>query len=191
MENIQIFNSKDFGEIRTIVIDGEPWFVGNDVAGILKYKDKYSALRKNVDEEDKRLCPVGSTSGTQETTVINESGLYSLIFNSKLETAKKFKHWVTSEVLPQIRKTGAYAMPQQSPSEIPLGELASYLKAMDRVAHRQNLAPYKIAENFKRVSRQFGVELTDDFVNVPDYQQLELVCSTGQHPLELEGGDGK
>lgn len=67
-----------------------------------------------------------------------------------------------------------------NPSEIPLGELASYLKAMDRVAHRQNLAPYKIAENFKKVSRQFGVELTDDFVNIPDYEQMELICSSVQ-----------
>lgn len=180
MENIQIFNNPDFGEIRTILIDGEPWFVGNDCAKALGYKNLYNGVNKNVDKEDKRLSPVGSTSGTQETTVINESGLYSLIFNSKLETAKKFKHWVTSEVLPQIRKTGAYALPQQSPSEIPLGELASYLKAMDRVAHRQNLAPHKIAENFKKVSRQFGVELTDDFVNVPNYEQLELVCSAGR-----------
>ncbi len=175
MENIQIFQNPEFGEVRTLIIDDEPWFVGNDVAGILKYKDKYSALKKNVDDDDKRLCPVGSTSGVQDTTVINESGLYSLIFGSKLETAKKFKHWVTSEVLPQIRKNGSYTMPQIcSPSEIPLGELASYLKIMDRVAHRQELAPHKIAENFKKVSEQFGVLLSDDFIKVPKYEQLSL-----------------
>ncbi len=112
MNNIQIFDNPEFGKIRTIIIGSEPWFVGNDVAGILKYKDKYSALKKNVDDDDKRLCPVGSTSGTQDTTVINESGLYSLIFGSKLESAKKFKKWVTSEVLPSIRKTGTYRQPQ-------------------------------------------------------------------------------
>ena len=123
MSKIQIFSNPDFGEIRTIMIDGEPWFVGNDVAGILKYKDKYSALKKNVDEEDKRLCPVGSTSGTQETTVINESGLYSLIFGSKLESAKKFKRWVTSEVLPSVRKTGQFGqarLPMSIPEQIQL-----------------------------------------------------------------------
>lgn len=123
MSKIQIFSNPDFGEIRTIMIDGEPWFVGNDVAGILKYKDKYSALKKNVDEEDKRLCPVGSTSGTQETTVINESGLYSLIFGSKLESAKKFKRLVTSEVLPSVRKTGQFGqarLPMSIPEQIQL-----------------------------------------------------------------------
>lgn len=123
MSEIQIFNNPDFGEIRTIMIDGEPWFVGNDVAGILKYKEKYSALKKNVDEEDKRLCPVGSTSGTQETTIINESGLYSLIFGSKLESAKKFKRWVTSEVLPQIRRTGSYGTPKLPENPMELLEL--------------------------------------------------------------------
>lgn len=112
MSEIQIFNNPDFGDVRTIIIDEELWFVGNDVAAALQYKDKYSALRKNVDEDDKRLCPVGSASGTQGTTIINESGLYSLIFNSKLESAKKFKKWVTSEVLPTIRKTGQYGQPR-------------------------------------------------------------------------------
>lgn len=183
MNDIKIFENPEFGQVRTITINGEPWFVGNDVASILKYKDKYSALRKNVDEDDKRLCPVGSPSGVQETTVINESGLYSLIFGSKLETAKEFKRWVTSEVLPSIRKTGNYTMPRiQSSSEIPLGELASYLKIMDRVANRQNLAPFKIAENFKKVSEQFGVKLSDDFVNVPEYVQ---------QTLKLEGDKNK
>lgn len=186
MENIQIFNNPEFGQIRTITIDGEPWFVGNDVSRALGYAKPKGAIQNHVDPEDKQVAPIQDPLKTVEMMVINESGLYSLIFGSKLETAKKFKHWVTSEVLPQIRKTGTYALPQQSPSEIPLGELASYLKAMDRVANRQNLAPYKIAENFKKVSRQFGVELTDDFVNMPNYEQLELVCSA-----TLEGGAGK
>ena len=109
---IKIFNNPEFGEIRTVMIEGEPWFVGKDVCQALGYADTYSGVRKNVDAEDKRGCPVGSTSGTQETTVINESGLYSLIFGSKLESAKKFKKWVTSEVLPCIRKTGVYGQAQ-------------------------------------------------------------------------------
>ena len=123
MNDIQIFNSPEFGEIRTVMINDEPWFVGNDVADILNYKDKYSALRKNVDNDDKRLCPVGSASGTQETTVINESGLYSLIFGSKLESAKKFKRWVTSEVLPTLRKTGSYGQPKLPENPMELLEL--------------------------------------------------------------------
>lgn len=108
MNELRIFENSEFGTVRTVIIDGEPWFVGNDIAKALEYKDLYSALRHNVDDEDKRLCPVSSTSGIQQTTVINESGLYSLIFGSRLDSAKKFKHWVTCDVLPEIRKTGNY-----------------------------------------------------------------------------------
>ena len=176
MNNIQIFNNLEFGEIRAVIIDGEPWFVGRDIALELGYAKPQNALRDNVDEGDARKWGVpDSNNHIQQMIMVNESGLYSLIFGSKLETAKKFKHWVTSEVLPTIRKTGAYVMPTLPATEIPLGELASYLKVMDRVAHRQNLAPHKIAENFKKVSAQFGVELTEDFVNVPNYEQLTLV----------------
>lgn len=184
MQEIQIFNNEEFGQVRTVIIDGEPWFVGNDVAGILKYKDKYSALRKNVDEDDKRLCPVGSTSGVQETTVINESGLYSLIFNSKLESAKKFKHWVTSEVLPQIRKTGCYqneSYIKKINQDIPVGELARLSAVMDRIMVRQQSEPHDIANSFKMLCGQFGIVLPDNFVNVPKYKQMELqFVGTGQ-----------
>lgn len=95
MNELKTFKNPDLGAVRAVVIDGEPWFVGNDVARALGYKDFYSALRHNVAEDDKRLCPVSSTSGVQDTTVINESGLYALIFGSKLDKAKEFKHWVT------------------------------------------------------------------------------------------------
>lgn len=176
MSEIQIFNNPDFGEVRTLTINGEPWFVGKDVSTVLGYAKPTDAIRKRVDEEDRGISKMETPSGIQEMVIINESGLYSLIFGSKLESAKKFKHWVTSEVLPQIRKAGAYVMPQVcNPSEIPLGELASYLKIMDRIAHRQNLSPHRIAANFKKVSEQFGVELTEDFVKVPEYEQLTLV----------------
>ncbi len=175
MNDVKIFNNEEFGEVRTLVIDGQPWFVGKDVASALGYAKPTDAVRKRVDGEDAGISKMETPSGMQEMVIINESGLYSLIFGSKLESAKKFKHWVTSEVLPQIRKTGAYVAPQVcSVSEIPLGELASYLKAMDRVAHRENLAPHKIAENFKKVSAQFGVELTDDFVKEPEFEQLSI-----------------
>ncbi len=109
MNEVMLFSNPEFGSVRTVVLNGEPWFVGVDVARILGYKDSYSALRKNVDEEEKRLCPVSSASGVQDTTVINESGMYSLVFGSRLEAAKGFKRWVTSEVLPEIRRTGSYS----------------------------------------------------------------------------------
>lgn len=108
MNDIRIFDNPEFGEVRTVMIDGEPWFVGNDCAKALGFKDPYSGVRKNVDEEDKLTCPVGSGAEMRNMNVINESGLYSLIFGSKLESAKKFKRWVTSEVLPALRKDGNY-----------------------------------------------------------------------------------
>ena len=116
MNELRVFNNAEFGEVRTIVIDGEPWFVGNDVAKALEYKDLYSAMRHNVDEDDKRLCPISSTNGVQQTTVINESGIYSLIFGSRLEKAREFKRWVTHEVLPSLRQTGTYTMTQKQDS---------------------------------------------------------------------------
>ena len=112
MENLQIFKNKEFGQVRTVNIKGEPWFVGKDVAVALGYKDTINALKAHIDEEDKRGWRITTPSGEQTMTIINESGLYSLIFGSKLESAKRFKHWVTNEVLPALRKTGHYETPQ-------------------------------------------------------------------------------
>ena len=108
MNDLQIFNSEEFGTVRTVTIDNEPWFVGKDVAEALGYKNTRQALATNVMDEDKGVHSVDTPSGIQQMTIINESGLYALIFGSKLESAKRFKHWVTSEVLPSIRKTGSY-----------------------------------------------------------------------------------
>ena len=106
---IILFTHEEFGEIRTLNIDGEPWFVGKDVATILGYKDSINALKSHVDAEDKTGWQITTPSrGVQQATIINESGLYSLIISSKLPSAKKFKRWVTSEVLPTLRKYGAY-----------------------------------------------------------------------------------
>ena len=109
MQTVQLFKSADFGEIRTLIMDNEPWFVGRDVAEILGYSNSRDALAKHVDEEDKGVAKCDTLGGMQDLTIINESGLYSLILSSKLPNAKKFKHWVTSEVLPSIRKNGIYA----------------------------------------------------------------------------------
>lgn len=103
-----VFNNKDFGEVRTTIIDNEPWFVGKDVAEALGYEKPTDAVRKRVDDEDRGISKMETPSGTQSMTIINESGLYSLVLSSKKPNAKKFKRWVTSEVLPQIRKTGGY-----------------------------------------------------------------------------------
>lgn len=114
MNKIKVFNNPSFGEIRTIVMNSEPWFVGKDVAEILGYAKARNAISAHVDPEDKKDAPIqGPLGGTQTMTIINESGLYSLILSSKLPTAKKFKRWVTSEVLPAIRKHGAYLTEQK------------------------------------------------------------------------------
>ena len=124
MQNaVQIFSNPDFGEIRTVVIDDEPWFVGKDIASSLGYGKgtaPINAVKRHVLEEDKGVTEIMTPSGTQNIIIINESGLYSLIFGSKLESAKKFKKWVTSEVLPSIRKTGSYQLPTTTDGKIAL-----------------------------------------------------------------------
>lgn len=116
MNDLQIFENPEFGQVRTVEIDGTPWLVGKDVAVALGYKNPGKAIIAHVDEEDKRLEMLpqgadsqnGNVSPSSKTALINESGLYSLILSSKMPKAKAFKHWVTSEVLPAIHKTGAY-----------------------------------------------------------------------------------
>ena len=118
MNDLMIFQSPEFGQIRTVEVDGEPWLVGKDVAQALGYSNPRDALAKRVDPEDKGVSNCDTLGGMQEMTIINESGLYSLVLSSKLPGAKKFRRWVTSEVLPSIRKTGGYAIPQDYPSAL-------------------------------------------------------------------------
>lgn len=131
MNDMTIFNNPEFGDVRTIMIDGEPWFVGKDVCSFLGYARPEKAVNDRVDEEDriyvdeKLILNLGlsfdyKNLGQRGGWIVNESGLYSLIFGSKLESAKKFKKWVTSEVLPQLRKTGSYGMHKlpQTPMEL-------------------------------------------------------------------------
>lgn len=121
MNELQIFNSEEFGEIRTVEIDNEPWFVGKDVAVALGYSNTRDALSRHVDNDDKNTVVVpDGNKGNPNQTVINESGLYALIFGSKLDSAKRFKRWVTSEVLPTIRKTGSYQKPMTIAEQIQL-----------------------------------------------------------------------
>lgn len=127
MNELQIFNSDEFGEIRTVTIDNEPWFVGKDVALALGYKNTKDALAAHVENCDKIMGSQNATPSIKDSigreqypTWINESGLYALIFGSKLESAKRFKRWVTSEVLPAIRRTGTYGLPQTTDGKIAL-----------------------------------------------------------------------
>lgn len=110
MNELHIFKSPEFGQVRTVMVDGEPWFAGKDVATALGYSNPSNAVVTHVDDEDKTTYSfqVSGSNYKSKATLINESGLYSLVLSSKLPTAKKFKHWITSEVLPAIRKTGGY-----------------------------------------------------------------------------------
>lgn len=117
--HLQLFNFEN-QQVRTLTINEEPYFVGKDIATILGYKNTKDALLKHVDEEDKLGTQIATSGQRREMTIINESGLYSLILSSKLPNAKKFKRWVTSEVLPTIRKTGSYQLPQTPEGQIRL-----------------------------------------------------------------------
>lgn len=112
MNELKVFNSEEFGDVRTVTINGDPWFVGKDVADILGYQNGSRDINRHVHEEDRQNYQNGTFDSPRGMTIINESGLYALIFGSKLESAVRFKHWVTSEVLPAIRKTGSYQAPQ-------------------------------------------------------------------------------
>ena len=135
MEELKIFENATFGKVRTIVIDNEPWFIGKDVATALGYTNSRKALADHVDDEDKNTVTNRyGIQGNLNMTAINKSGVYSLVFSSKLPTAKAFKHWVTSEILPAIRKTGLYKMPL-TPEE----EMARGLRAAEKVLARTQL----------------------------------------------------
>lgn len=128
MNEVRRFSSLEFGQIRTMVIEGQPWFVGKDVARALGYKNISDALNKHVFDEDKGVAKCDTLGGNQIMTIVSESGMYSLIFGSKLERAKSFKHWVTSKVLPDIRKTGMYATDELINNPDLLIQVATQLK---------------------------------------------------------------
>lgn len=135
MNEVQLFNFESY-EVRSLLLNNEPWFVGKDVAEALGYSKARNAIATHIDSEDKKDAPIqGTLGGVQEMTVINESGLYSLVLSSKLPSAKKFKRWVTSEVLPALRKTGQYQVKELSGSELmakALIEAQSVLAAKDK-----------------------------------------------------------
>ena len=169
MENkIQVFENPEFGEVRTLAIDGEPWAAAVDVAKALGYKEPQKAIRTHVDPEDKGVSKMDTPGGNQDVVIINESGLYSLILSSKLPKAKAFKRWVTSEVLPALRKTGSYSVkpepPVFEPKRTSVGEIASLLLQIRQIQKAQGTTSRKIAFTAQRLCEQFGIELPEDFV---------------------------
>ena len=169
MNELMIFNNPEFGEIRTAEIDGEPWFVGKDVAQALGYSDTKSALADHVDDEDKQIIQRGQIATldipNRGLTIINESGLYSLVLSSKLPTAKKFKRWVTSEVIPSIRKNGGYIAKQEelSPEELMAKALMVAQKTLaDREAR---LSALTVENQIMKPKAEYFDELVDRNLN--------------------------
>ena len=169
-----IFENEKFGSVRTMTIDNEPWFVGKDVAECLDYKNPRQAIITNVDEDDKGVHSIDTLGGIQKMTIINESGLYSLILLSHLKKAKEFKHWVTSEVLPSIRKTGGYGVTNNN-----IELLAEIASLKQEVAEIKSLvvptqSNYFLWKNsiatplVKTVSKILGISVTDTYKAIYD-----------------------
>ena len=167
---IKVFENVDFGKVRIIEMNGEPWFVGKDVATILGYTNPPKAIRDHVDEEDKTVNDSFTVNGTAPV-LINESGLYSLILSSKLPSAKDFKHWVTAEVIPSIRKTGKYSArkePNESTQARLINAKVRFARELQRLANIETLSP-----TYKQI---LIAQAAEALTGVP----MELPKSTGK-----------
>lgn len=179
MNELQIFDNKEFGEVRTVVIDSEPWFVGKDVAVILGYQNGSRDINRHVDEEDRHKVMLFDGNQDKETIIINESGLYSLILSSKMPDAKKFKHWVTSEVIPSVRKNGGYISGQENLTDEELLSKA-LLVAQNKIADRDRI----IASKQERIEQMRPKEIFADSVATSKNSILigdlaKMICQNG------------
>lgn len=219
MNELQLFNFEN-NQVRTLLINDEPWFVGKDVAEILGYSKARNAIATHVDDDDKKGAPIqGDLGGTQEMTVINESGVYALVFGSKLPSAKKFKHWVTSEVLPTLRKTGGYTMPKTYlealkafTAEVEKNEMLSFENKIqtqqinelkpkadytDRILKTTDLMTItQIAKDYGMSAKQFNALLHDYKVQFKQngqwllYSQYQSKGYTSSETVEFDRSDG-
>lgn len=190
----EIYKNAEFGEIRTMDINGEPYFVGTDVAKALGYSDSFGAIKKHVDSEDKLVCQIDSVGQSRNVTVINESGLYSLILSSKLPTAKRFKHWVTSEVLPAIRKTGGYL------ADMSLSPTLRWMIEAEQKFNAQQAEITAVGDKVNAIQEAFTVEFDDwrddvrsmvgkiAMAECGDYSGIESVYQRAYDALEYRAG---
>ena len=173
MDNaIKIFENEEFGSVRTMEINGEPYFVGKDVAEILGYSKARNAIANHVDDDDKKVAPIqGDLGGIQEMTVINESGLYSLILSSKLPTAKRFKRWVTSEILPTIRKTGGYSI-QSKPDSYTIEDPIERAKRWIEEQEEKKALKVKIEAQKPLVEYAEHIQASDDSIDMKSMAKI-------------------
>lgn len=195
VKTVSSFKNSDFGELKIIIIDEEPYFIGSPIASFLGYTNPRKAIRDHVDEDDRLIMKVPDTQGWNETfhpytpntkiLIINESGLYSLIFGSKMDFAKKFKKWVTSEVLPSIRKTGSYSItPKDYPSA--LRALADEIDAKNRAIAERAQAEAERQQAIKTIEEQRpDVEFAESFKKV-DHENMWLIRDVAKK-LEQNG----
>ena len=175
MNEIMIFNNPEFGSVRTVCIDGEPWLVGKDVAEILGYSNPRKALIDHVDADDKGVTKCDTLGGAQNLTVINESGFYSLVLSSKMPNAKKFKRWVTAEVLPTIRKTGGYVANEDVFVETYLPFADEPIKQLFRIQCRViNQLNDRIRKDEPKVK---FADHVGDSTNVIDVNRMAKLCA--------------
>ncbi len=174
MNELMIFQNPEFGEIRTVEVDSEPWLVGKDVALALGYKNPQEAVRTHVDNEDKGVSEILTPGGKQTVPIINESGLYSLVLSSKIPGAKKFRRWVTSEVLPSIRKTGHYTAKP----------MTDYQQMMAETRRRN--ARVQSARILTQLARQYQGTTYEQVLNAHATKEL-----TGEYLLPLPRLDAK
>lgn len=175
MNEIMIFNNPEFGSVRTVCIDGEPWLVGKDVADILEYRNGSRDINRHVDADDMRKIMIYDGNQRRETIVINESGLYSLVLSSKMLTAKKFKRWVTSEVLPTIRKTGGYVANEDVFVETYLPFADEPIKQLFRIQCRViNQLNERIRKDEPKV--KFADHVSDS-TNLIDVNKMAKLCA--------------
>lgn len=181
---VQLFENAEFGKIRTLVLNGDPWFVGKDVSTALGYSNARDAISKHVDEEDKQVIQKSQIATLDNVPnrgfiFINESGLYALIFGSKLESAKRFKRWVTSEVLPAIRKTGSYSLTPQNHMELMFQDMKMEWKLV--YAQINNLSDVVEKQN-----KQF-TQVVDN-MTLSTVQQRKIYSAGKDRISELLGG---
>lgn len=185
MNQLEIFKNREFGEIRTVTVDGEPWFVAKDIAEILQYTNTQKAIRDHVDEEDKLTERIVLSGQNREVICINESGLYSLILSSKMPGAKRFKRWVTSEVLPQIRRTGTYQKPL-TPREMMRVQLGMIDGHEERITHLENTMTidYEQQQELKKTVNKRVIEVLGGKKALAYKEMSKKVFSECNHDIQ-------
>jgi prophage antirepressor-like protein len=185
LNQLEIFKNREFGEIRTVTVDGEPWFVAKDIAEILQYTNTQKAIRDHVDEEDKLTERIVLSGQNREVICINESGLYSLILSSKMPGAKRFKRWVTSEVLPQIRRTGTYQKPM-TPQEMMRVQLGMIDGHEERITHLENTMTidYEQQQELKKTVNKRVIEVLGGKKALAYKEMSKKVFSECNHDIQ-------